>query len=231
MISAILNRKYQIEANEDIITSSIFDTLFLLPDDIIWEILRESCYFNDSLPNNVGNLLREEINFWPSWNSEGTENASWILPDLFIRFENLDIIIEAKRECNSQEVKQWKNEIISYNNEYGIGSKNLILIAIDGITCKDKEEISFENNHKKVPVFKTRWQKILDIIVDKRDKYTKNNTCLQQKYILDNIIKYFECFGIFTIVWLSDLQNDFSGINLTYENDMKILTNMEAQYG
>jgi hypothetical protein len=68
-----------------------------------------------------------------------------------------------------------------------------------------------------VPIIKTGWQKILDTIVDKRNKYIKNSISFQQKYILDSIIRYFECFGIFSIVWLSDLRNDFTRVNLADE--------------
>ena len=77
MISALINGKIEIE--EDKITSSIFDNILQLPDEMIWEIIKKSCYDdspwnkNGSLPLSAGTLLSYE--YWPRWNSKNTNNV------------------------------------------------------------------------------------------------------------------------------------------------------------
>lgn len=55
---------YNKNTNEDPKTSTIFEHILLLPDNIIWEILLESnrTFYKD-LPANVGFL--ESFEFWP----------------------------------------------------------------------------------------------------------------------------------------------------------------------
>ena len=76
---------YHKDTYEDPKTSAVFENLMLLPDNVFWYILKQSCFSSDSLPNNAGQLLSFE--FWPHWDSKGTTNAHFVEPDVFIRFE------------------------------------------------------------------------------------------------------------------------------------------------
>ena len=42
---------------EDTLTSFVFERLFYLPVDLMWRIIRESCFSNDYLPRESGMLL------------------------------------------------------------------------------------------------------------------------------------------------------------------------------
>jgi LPXTG-motif cell wall-anchored protein len=46
------------------------------------------------LPFNSGRLL--SFDFWPHWDKTGTDNTNYVEPDLFIKFDEFDVIIEAK---------------------------------------------------------------------------------------------------------------------------------------
>ena len=156
MVSALIYGKSEVE--EDKITSSIFDSLLHLPDEMIWKIIKRSCYDYSVLPEAAGMLQNYE--FWPRWDRENTENQNYVEPDLFLDFENISIIIEAKREYNKQRKEQLKKEIISYYNKY---NKRVILFAIDGIENENNEKINISNDII-VEIVKTRWTKIFYVI-------------------------------------------------------------------
>ena len=107
---------------EDSLTSSVFERLALLSDENLWWVLRNACdkqaLAAKPLPDNVGKL--EKIEFWPSWKPapQLERNNLRVEPDVFLRFKDLDIIVEAKRYdfTQSQKIEQWQNEL---------GSKNL----------------------------------------------------------------------------------------------------------
>jgi hypothetical protein len=106
MVSSIQYGKANISLKEDTLTSSVFDYLLLLPDSLFWEIIKKSCYQNN-LPGNISFI--ESYEFWPHWDSENTTKTNYIEPDMFIRFDNFDLIIEAKRWDNNQQyITQWK---------------------------------------------------------------------------------------------------------------------------
>ena len=139
-----------LELKEDSMTSLILEPLLFLPNQIFLNILKDSAHIDI---NNWGSII--DVSFWPHWNAEGTSNTNYVEPDVFISFENLDLIIEAKAGLhNKQYIEQWENEIISYTNEYG-NTKEKILLAIDGNVNHHREEI-----FGKVKIYKTSWQKI-----------------------------------------------------------------------
>jgi hypothetical protein len=218
MISALQNGKYSIDKKEDVITSSIFDNLFLLPDNIIWSIIRNSCYEGNKLPEDAGNMLRDETDFWPSWHWEGR-----VEPDLFIRFKNIDIIIEAKREYNKQNIGQWEKQYKSYNNEYD--AEKVALIAIDGtLGVEEKEWDEFD-------VFITNWWRLYGSVITERQKISKAGDPLSliQIRIFDIIIRYFDYFGIYKIVWPNEvLKQNIKLIN--YQLSMKVLKQIGEEY-
>jgi len=158
MVSAVIKGKSEVK--EDKMTSSVFDNLLHLPDEMLWNIIRNSCYDNSKLPIKVGELINYE--FWPHWNKENTGNKNFVEPDLFLSFKEIDIIVEAKLENNKQGKEQWEKELISYYNEPR-NCNEAILFAIDGIENEDREEIIL-NKKIIVYVYKTRWSKIYTII-------------------------------------------------------------------
>ena len=136
---------------EDPMTSAIFENLILLQDDVLWHILRTACFESDYLPKNAGSLLYHE--FWPHWDPTETGNSNFVEPDLFLAFEEFNVIIEAKYgDGDGQNECQWKREIQAYFNEcasFGsncigegekifVDNKKVFLIAIGGNGVKEK---------------------------------------------------------------------------------------------
>ena len=159
-----MNYSYHLKNNidsfkEDPKTSTIFGTMLAFPDTIIWELIYNSLYNKSDLPENVGKLKYYE--FWPHWDHKGTSNTIYVEPDLFLSFEHLDIIIEAKRhDKGGQNYKEWDNELRAYHNEYTTSTRPPILLAIGGLddTQNEVREIEDFGKHH---VYKCSWLQIL----------------------------------------------------------------------
>ncbi|MGL5403768.1 MAG: hypothetical protein ACRC9I_08355 [Acinetobacter sp.] len=221
MLHAIQHNKIKSEvrknfkASEDSLTSSIFGNLLHLPLELFWHILQQSCK-DTSLPTNTGKLISYE--FWPHWDSTGTNNNNFIEPDLFFQFENFNVIVEAKRWDNdSQKRTQWKDQIKAYNNEYGDLNKNFFIIAVGG----NINTITDELIHAKV--FKINWNSILSsikktyLILNKSRGLTTNIDA--NLNILDGLIHFFEIHGFFTGEWF-DTFNTKPTFNIKYDTSL-----------
>ena len=127
MIYSTLHNK---NTNEDPKTSTIFESLLLLPDNIFYNIIRTSTRtFKNDLPNESGFV--ENFYFWPKWNPTNTKNSTYVEPDIFFRFNTFDLIVEAKySEITGQNNEEWEREIIAYRNEFLKEKKELFLLAI-----------------------------------------------------------------------------------------------------
>lgn len=165
---------------EDAKTSSIIGNLLHLPTDLFWEIMLCATASTDkhshSLPKvgETGEILDYE--FWPSWRL-----IEKVEPDVFISFENFDLIIELKvNDYNQQKSWQWKREFDAYRQQYPNETKNVYLIAISG-----KTEETLEN------VFQCSWQSILESVVNTRQNYKNNQATDNLVRVLDDIITAF----------------------------------------
>jgi hypothetical protein len=180
MFSAVYTGKVNVSPMEDTLTSTVFDNLLSLPDGLFWKIIIDSCYEN-CLPKNIGNI--EFYEFWPHWDASGSRNQVFVEPDLFISFEEVDIIIEAKRkDYNQQYRQQWEKEFISYKNEYRDNGKDVYLIAIGGIDNERQEEIAIKE-YGLIKIVKCRWVNILKTL---QNIYNE----LKNGYYLDNILNH-----------------------------------------
>src|ERR1039457_6549433 len=100
MLSKFINN-----AREDSLTAAVFSHLLHLPSEAFWRILSRACY-TESLPDYPGEPLI--LNAWPNWNAAGTDNSNRVIPDLFMRFNAFDLIIEAKiKDDGTQYRSQW----------------------------------------------------------------------------------------------------------------------------
>lgn len=119
---------------EDSLTSSVFERLALLSDENLWWVLRNACdkQAAATLPDNVGKL--EKFEFWPKWeaDSELGRNNTYVEPDVFLRFEELDIIVEAKRHdfTQSQNIEQWQNELGAWCQEFQ-SDRQVVLLVLE----------------------------------------------------------------------------------------------------
>ena len=98
-----------IKKNEDFLTAGVFSRILYLPTDILWPLIKKSVSATVELPENCGQLLGAD--FWPYWDISEIESINGLHrePDAFIRFENLNLILEAKIDDKRgrQGVSQW----------------------------------------------------------------------------------------------------------------------------
>jgi hypothetical protein len=211
VISAVQNGKYsveriEVERIEDVITASVFDTLLLLPGERVWQILCEACYDKENwlkhLKNKeAGELEYDKCEFWPQWDSTGTTNKRYVEPDVFIPFEKLDLLIEAKRD-GKQTREQWKRELRSYGNEYNT-EKDVLMLAVEGVSDnKDSEDLKLQGRETPIKVGKTDWERLLEVLQREQSrKKHKNDTKCR---ILQMAINWLTHFG-YGMTWLDEL--------------------------
>jgi hypothetical protein len=185
MIEAIVKGKTSINAYEDELTSTVFGHLFLLPDEILWKIIGKEA------------LQKSEVGkyeFWPKWNPEGTDNTKYVEADVFISTTNFDIIVEVKRDSNGHTVSQWKNEIISYQNEYG-KNKTVYLLAIGGV----KNELQKEEEG--ITILQLSWNSLLTNAQQAlKSSDDSNNICSK---ILERLLVGMSIFGYYEHRWFN----------------------------
>lgn len=189
---------------EDPKTSSVFETMLMLPDDLFWGVLRAACLDNENLPNVSGHI--EDYQFWPHWDPSGTANNTFVEPDVFIRFQLFDVIIEAKYgERIGQYSQQWENEIIAYRNEYG-DDKPVYFLAVGGNTEKTSVKVLL---NEEVKVNKCTWLSLLIEITKFRDGYAglpKIGSNHSSVIRLLNLIELaFNIHGVYNIHWFDDI--------------------------
>lgn len=202
MLYSTYNNKH---TNEDPKTSSIFETMLMLPDELFWEIVRAACFDNGNLPLEAGKIV--EYKFWPHWDPTGTTNSDFVEPDVFIRFQLFDIVIEAKYgDGTGQYYEQWKNEIQAYKNEYG-NEKPIYLIAAGGNAEKSSETVSLSAD---TMVNKCTWLSLLIQITRMRQEYSAFPTIKNNKSSLIRLLNLielaFNIHGVYNIRWFDDIK-------------------------
>ena len=215
----LTNEDGNFKDSEDFLTSSVFERLLLLPNKLIWKIVYESIFYNEGVHDDVGDL--EEINYWPSWDANGTCNNKRVEPDLFLRFNQYDVIIEAKRDNrNLQSYSQWINQIIAYNNEYKDDNKKVIFIALDGLNKNTYTE-NVKSFHSKVDceltydleglfnqdVVKSNWLQILKRVKENLESSNINET---EKKVLEQLVLVFSLFGFSTGQWFETIPTHYN---------------------
>jgi hypothetical protein len=216
MISALQHGKISIDLKEDTLTSSVFESLLALPNNLFWEILKNSCR-TGKLPDYINYV---EAEFWPTWNPDDTGNQRYVEPDLFLRFDSFDLIVEAKRwDGNQQRETQWRNEFIAYKNEFGKEGKPVFLLAV-GVDSEKEEEIAVADCGTLVAV-KCRWNNILDELLSTLNMLEKCRV-LDTEHLIRNIKKVITCLelhGFVKIRWLSEITENETVIRYRFDFD------------
>ena len=218
MLKAVERGKLRVpfQTKEDSLTSSVFQLLLYLPQKIYWEIFRSSVYQGQKyLPEDPGEL--KQIDFWPKWDPIGTGNKRYIEPDVFLSFDVLDIIIEAKRwDRGHYNLGQWKKELRSYANENKPGNKLTVIWALGGISkiASDLIHVSFADGVSiKARVVKSTWQSLLHSI--QSTIQAKSDTQVDGRSRLYNdLILTFALHGFRSIKWLYSMPETKYGFDL-----------------
>ena len=217
MIHSTYHRK---DTNEDPKTSTVFELLLLLPDEVVWDILRSACFDGRNMPPVAGRI--ESYQFWPHWISKGSTNALYVEPDVFIRFQLFDLIIEAKYgECSGQYRQQWENEIIAYHNEFA-SAKPVCLIAVGGNADKTSESFELTQN---VMVHKCTWLSLLIQVTRLRDEIKSLPMLSNQQLALERQLELielgFNIHGVYNIHWFNELPTQHPRISPDSLNTLK----------
>ncbi|WP_040281030.1 hypothetical protein [Psychroserpens damuponensis] len=208
MISYFKYGKGSLTICEDSLTASVFDLLKYLPTDLFWHILKQALH-QDQLPSYCGEVL--EMQYWAKWQAKGkydANNSKYVEPDLFMRFKDFDLIIEAKRnDSNQQSDGQLKKEIKAYLNEYEDKENTVYLLQVGGLidTCV-KEEFNIAGI--KVLQSKTNWTSLLKSVDGIYKSYLEQNIPSQKPtlFLLEDIINAFAMHGFHQKLWLQDCE-------------------------
>lgn len=188
----------RVKHNEDLKTSSSIGLLQYLPDDLFWNIMRNSCIGFPAI--DFGKIT--SFIFWAHNDPTGTRNTDYVEPDVWIETENFDVIIEVKKMDENgtypQSMEQWQDQIQSVKNEQNNNDyeKPIILIALGGNDNMLPEKVL------DCPVYKASWYNLLNAVVSERDAQKINSNICR---ILDDVIELFARQGVMTVTWLNSL--------------------------
>lgn len=212
MIKALLHKKLKhsflnprFTPSEDSLTSSVIGLMQYLPDEVFWLLLKSSCGNFSDLNQESGKLI--SIEFWKKFMTNGADNSLYVEPDVFCRFENFDLIIEAKKgDAIGQYPLQWQKEIAAYlEDKTDDQDKKLILIALGGNNSLKRTSVNV--NHLDYEIYAASWQRLLSEI-EKYSIQLLNNSHSGAEYrILSDIILSFEKHHFFHIKWLHELKD------------------------
>ena len=191
------------EASEDSLTSSVFGHLAYLPPALLWPLFQEAvhCFV---MPGEDQFTALKSYEFWPRWNAYNTRNVRNVEPDVFIRTEAFDLIIEAKRyDYNQQDSAQWHDQLQAYLNDYGDENRPVLLLAIGGIYSGDEQPTTISCGGREAIVYKCRWLNLLNSIQDLRKKLETGQDHIGN--ILTDIVHGFGLHGYTTRPLLSTL--------------------------
>lgn len=210
----IYSTQHNKNTNEDPRTSVVFENLMLLPDSVFWGILKESAANKGILPENAG-LLSENFHFWPKWEPTtpyNTGNTNYVEPDVFFRFENFDVIVEAKySDSNGQYREEWEREFKAYLNEYENDRKKVVLLAVGGNPTFEREP-EIQVGKYKCPIVKCSWEKILETVLafEKKELSIIEN---ENQSSMKRIIRNIECGLKNNGIYKNNKKVEIKGIN------------------
>lgn len=192
-ISINLNYRDIYPQTEDFFTAAVFSRLCYLEDEIFTDILNMCT----GKTFDFGPLI--DRNFWPSW-----EHPKWarVEPDVFMRFEKCDVIVEAKRyDGDGQFKEQIEKEITAYRHIFSI-SKPAYLFAVGGISSDFKLVIENTEWCAFTEIIPMTWQ----VLYENIKKYDRMNI-----FIKEDLLLAFELQGIQELLFLIDItNNDFN---------------------
>lgn len=197
----IYSTKHNKNTNEDPKTSVVFGNLMLLPDIVFWDILKASAANKGILPDDAG-LMADDFSFWPKWNPNSkyeTGNCNYVEPDVFFRFANIDVIVEAMYSDNrGQYREEWEREFKAYLNEFESDKKKVVLLAVGGNPTFEQEPDLIVGRHK-CPIVKYSWVSLLNSVLSyEKEKLLSIEDEIQSsmKRVVRNVELGFQNIGI-----------------------------------
>lgn len=190
--------------SEDSLTSLIWERLSYLPVETLESLLNRALW-TKSMPIKLGRFLNFE--FWPHWSPSETNNSTFVEPDVFVRGDEFDLIIEAKRwNQNQQYAAQWQAEIQAYRNEYQDEERKLVFIALGGLTNRDLEKVKVSGTD--YWIHKMDWTSLANAVRETRISFEDTRALLSigqsSQMILDDIALVLETYGFSSRDWFEN---------------------------
>lgn len=204
MIKLFVQNKGTTRFCEDSLTASVIGIMQYLPIERFWLILKNALLF-DKLPYSAGDIL--DIQFWPSWDAKGIDNRVRVEPDVFIRFHEIDLILEAKRyDANQQSEDQLSVQLRTYHKMYWEENKSLYYIQLGGLhSSSDEKDIIVDK--KNIKICKTDWSRLLAEVNNEYEKLKATDFIVlsPSKRILSDVISAFNIHQYYKINWLEKI--------------------------
>lgn len=213
-----------IKDTEDFLTAGVFGRLQYLSSEILEKIIVDISKSKKDIFKNFGKL--QKIYFWQKFETN-EKDRSFIEPDVLFEFENIDLIIEAKRYDNfkQQYLSQLKSEIIAhkkYLKNQNNSNKKIILLAIGGLDNLEDNLNEFSIlNAKDVVIAISSWKNLLD----KLEKIHINGNNL----IISDIINILNFYGFKSKVFLDDLKKYSNNFKINNKSLNTLVLNIEKK--
>ncbi|MEZ8656902.1 hypothetical protein AB6D60_23375 [Vibrio splendidus] len=194
------------KAREDLLTSTFFERFAYLSDDVQTQILA-SCFSlsPDDFQAKFGAF--QSIDYWPRYGlSEGGESRQ-VEPDLVIRFELCNLIVEVKPPAGGdQYFEQWHKEIESFLQSEDDSPKDLYFLAIGRIEKKQALEwanklLSKQESNPLKGIAAIKWDAVAAHLVELLNNDQASNALnisSQEKRILNDILDGLSLYGLQT---------------------------------
>ncbi len=190
------------KTHEDLMTAAIFGRFSYLSANIQSRLLQTWLKCGDDFSDF------KDIEFWPTYSLNSGNTNCLVEPDLILRFEHCNIIVEVKPPAGgNQYFEQWQREIHSFLQAEGDIEKPLYFLALGRInkndannwakllidTCNDNAPSNSSSNLIKVAALK--WQEIADNFIDLTRQATTHNPDLR---IMNDIIEVLKLYNLKT---------------------------------
>ncbi|WP_372377925.1 hypothetical protein ACBZ91_00475 [Vibrio natriegens] len=184
------------KAREDLLTSTVFERFAYLSEPSQFQLL-EFC-FNDkvvALAELFGAFLT--IDYWPRYTFEEKGHARQVEPDLIIRFEKANLIVEVKPPAGGdQYFTQLRREVGSFLQSEEGESLPLYFLAIgrvDDVSALKWESKLVNEFDNLICVGAIEWQPIADCLVEKLSDSRLSKT---DKRIVSDMLKALALYGL-----------------------------------
>ncbi|MFS1880227.1 hypothetical protein [Vibrio splendidus] len=156
------------KAREDLLTSTFFERFAYLSDDVQTQILA-SCFSLSPDDFQVKFGAFQSIDYWPRYALTEDGESRQVEPDLVIRFELCNLIVEVKPPAGGdQYYEQWQREVASFIQSDEHNDLPLYFLAIGRIETGNATQWA-ELLHERYDCLKTvsatKWQAVTDNLV------------------------------------------------------------------
>ncbi|ELB2935341.1 hypothetical protein QNE58_000546 [Vibrio alginolyticus] len=156
------------KVREDLLTSTVFERFAYLSESLQFQLLE---FFFEGKVTAFAEIFGSfiTIDYWPRYTFEEKGHTRQVEPDLIIRFEKANLIVEVKPpEGGDQYFEQWKREVASFIQSDGHNKLSLHFLAIGRIETGNAT-LWAKRLRESYPCLKTvgatKWQAVADNLV------------------------------------------------------------------